>query len=396
MASEVRHRASGFSAPAWPTPTQEQLLHACLDLNDATARDTWRLWREAVDFDRIDPASMRFMPLLLRRLENLGISDPNLGRYRGLHRRGWVRSQQLLHQLHTLTGQLNQLGIPTLVLKGAAIASRYYGEIGLRPMGDADLLVPHIDAARAIACLVQNGWSPEYQRDPDSLIRHHLDHNHAWGFQNGQGQSVDLHWKLLHLGTSHNLDQRFWHHARSLSLPGFTAQTLSTTHHLFHTLVHGVPLNSVPGFRWVADALMILRNAGAEVDWIEFVACCYDFRVTVLMAHACEYLTTRFQAPIPPLILDRLWAHAVTPWERAEFEHLLQHPPTLHPRFLWHRYRRQRAATPGPHATTSLGGYLDFVRTRWDLPSRWHLPGTFLRKAATVLRNRERDGIRWM
>lgn len=384
MASMDENRASRFAAPAWPTAAQEHLLHACLNLDETLARDAWRQWRDAVEFDQIDQASMRFMPLLLRRLETLGISDPNLGRYRGLHRRSWVRSQQLFHLLRSLTAELNHIGIPTLVLKGAAIAARYYGETGLRPMGDADLLVPRIDAPRTIAWFVQQGWNPEYKQDPELLLRYHLDHNHAFGFQNANGQSVDLHWKLLHLGTSPTLDDRFWRDARSLALPGFTPQTLSTTHHLFHALVHGVPLNSVPGFRWVADALMILRNAGNEVDWAEFLVCSRDFRVTVLMTHALSYLIERHQAQVPSFVPEQLRSHPVAHWEGAEFNHLLHHPPTLHPAYLWHRYRRQRAASPEPHATTWLGGYLDFVRTRWSLPSRWELPGAFLRKAAAT------------
>ena len=43
-----------------------------------------------------------------------------------------------------------QSSIPTVVLKGAALAATLYPAIGLRPMGDLDLLVPENHLAEAV------------------------------------------------------------------------------------------------------------------------------------------------------------------------------------------------------------------------------------------------------
>lgn len=378
----------GFHAPTWPSGSHYLLLRAALHPDPATATSAWSQWRAALDFDRIDYASMRLVPLLLRRATELGLDDPNAGRYRGLHRRAWVRSQQLFQRIHHVIEGLAAEGIPTLILKGAALAPTFYGDTGLRPMGDADVLVPHAQASRAIEWFVRNSWKPEPPQDASSLRQFHLTHNHAWGFDSGGDQQVDLHWKLLHLGTHPSLDDRFWRDATELRLPGITARTLSPTHHLFHACIHGVPFCPVPSLRWIADAAFILRASPTPIDWQEFLRCTADFHVAVIAFHALTWLRQEIDAPIPEAVLAELQSRTPASWESAEFEHLIHHPPSLHPAFLWHRHQRQFALHPDPAHPNRLASYLAFVATRWDLSSRWDLPFAFAEKALLFARHR--------
>lgn len=369
-----------FNAPTWPTGPQRLLLRAALHHDPETASAAWQEWRTAQDFERIDPVSMRFIPLLLRRVTELRLNDPDIGRYRGLHRLSWVRNHQLFHRLRQVIEGLAAENIPVLVLKGAAVGPTFYGDTALRPMADADLLVPHEHASRAIDWFVRQDWRADPPKDPALLHRYHLRHNHAWGFKAGADHQVDLHWKLLHLGTDSSLDTRFWRDAVDLQLPGSTTRTLSPTHHLFHACVHGVPFCPVPSFRWIADAAFILRGP-SPIDWLEFLRCTADFHLPVLVTHALGYLREEIDAPVPESVLQQLQGGVPPRWELAEFRHLTHHPPTLHPAWLWHRHQRQFALHPAPGAGNRIASYLDFVRIRWELPSRWDLPGVFLQKA---------------
>jgi hypothetical protein len=369
-----------FNAPAWPAGPHRQLLRATLHPDPATARAAWQEWRRAQDFDRIDYASMRLVPLLLARIKELGIVDDDAGRYRGIHRRAWVHSQQVLHRLRSVIEGLEAAGIPTLVLKGAALGTTVYGDTGLRPICDADVLVPHRDAVPAIEWFVRRGWKAEHLKTVAALERYHLFHDHAWAFDAGGDNKIDLHWKLLHLGAHPGLDDCFWRQAIGFRLLGIDARTLSPTHHLFHACVHGVPLCTVPGMRWIADAAMLLRHSREPVDWAEFLRCAADFHVGVIVAHALEYLRREIETPIPEFVLDRLHGASVDRWQHAEYEHLTHHPPSLHPAWLWHRHQRQFAIHPDPAGGSRLGSYLDYVALRWELPDRWHVPAAFVRK----------------
>lgn len=371
---------TAFDAPAWPSGTHRLLLRAALHPDPDAARTAWHEWRRAQDFDRIDYASMRFVPLLLGRIKELGIVAEDAGRYRGIHRRAWVHSQRVFHRLRGVMDGLAAAGIPTLVLKGAALGPTVYGDTGLRPIGDADVLVPHRDAVRAIDWFVRQGWKAKPHKEPEILVRYHLFHDHAWAFDAGGDDTIDLHWKLLHIGADPALDDRFWRHATGFRLLGSDVRTLSPTHHLFHACVHGVPFCTVPGMRWVADAVMILRHANEPIDWAEFLRCAADFHVTVLVAHALTYLRREIDAPIPDFVLDRLESGSADPWQYAEFDHLTRHPPSLHPAWLWHRHQRQFAIQPAAASPSRLVSYLDYVAVRWELPDRWHVPAAFVRK----------------
>ncbi len=384
-------KSLSYDAPSWPDPTQRLLLRACLAEDAAEAETAWRAWRGVQDFDGLDLASMRLMPLLLRQVVRFGWDDPNTGRYRGLQRWGWVRSQQIFRRLGELSQGLGTEGIPILLLKGAPVAELYYRDHALRPMGDGDLLVPHARATDAIRWVAAQGWTARPEKDPATLVRFHLRQNHSWGFAHGDGQEIDLHWKLLHLGVDPGLDDRFWKGSCPFVLQGREFRTLSTTHHLFHAMVHGVPLSRVPGLRWIVDSMAILRNAGAGVDWGEFVGCVRDFHVGVVVRHALGYLVSEHGAPIPAEVLGQVGALSDEPWQWAEFRILTNYPPSLHPVYLWSRYQRERALVPSASQAGAIDGYLRFVCIRWELDRRREIPAEFARKGRMWVREKVKE-----
>ena len=68
-----------------PSPAQTLLLRASL-LDDAAAQQAWREFRKLADLDTVDAGSHRLLPLLVRRLSDVGEDSPEMGRLRGIHR----------------------------------------------------------------------------------------------------------------------------------------------------------------------------------------------------------------------------------------------------------------------------------------------------------------------
>src|SRR6202008_4308852 len=109
--------------------------------------------------DLWDAELHRLLPLVHSKLRAAGVADPDLARLRGLPRRTWYENQVALHRVRPGLDQLRAAGIPTLFLKGAPLALEHYGDLGLRPMADIDVLVPWADAPRALDLLEAAGWS---------------------------------------------------------------------------------------------------------------------------------------------------------------------------------------------------------------------------------------------
>jgi hypothetical protein len=87
---------------------------------------------------------------------------------------------------------LSDASIPAMLLKGAALTEAVYPDIGLRPMGDLDILVPRssIEQAHgAVEALGYEVWGVRVNRDDAAqLAKHHHHYPLAQG-----GVTVELH-----------------------------------------------------------------------------------------------------------------------------------------------------------------------------------------------------------
>jgi hypothetical protein len=192
-------RAPTRSGPPWPDPLQLSLLRvAFLERDEAV--EEWRMLRDRLVLDDVwDAETHRLLPLVYRRLVQLGVEDPELPRLKGLHRHAWYQNQLNLSRLAPFLTRLEGAGIRTMVIKGVPLALRFHGDLGSRPMNDVDVLVPTDRMADALRLLEQDGWrSHSDGRHPVqkltagfSLISHHSRIVTA-----PDGFYVDLHWHL--------------------------------------------------------------------------------------------------------------------------------------------------------------------------------------------------------
>src|SRR3954451_2652105 len=99
-------------------------------------------------------------PLVLAHIERTGLAIPE-----DIRARLRARTTQHAHAaavrgrvLANVRRAMAQATEPVLVLKGAALAHLVYGDPGLRPMRDVDLLVPTADTRRAVDLLTRCGF----------------------------------------------------------------------------------------------------------------------------------------------------------------------------------------------------------------------------------------------
>jgi len=85
---------------------------------------------------------------------------PLLDDLRSATMRNASRNTLLLAELEAVLAALAAASIPALVLKGAALVYRVYGNIALRPMVDLDLLLPRADLPAALDLLAAAGYHP--------------------------------------------------------------------------------------------------------------------------------------------------------------------------------------------------------------------------------------------
>jgi hypothetical protein len=350
-----------------PSHGQELLLQAALRQGQR-ARQAWQEWSSSLDFWGLDYGSRRLLPLLYHNLRAEGIDHPLIAQFRKVYLDTWARNQVLFAKISPLLQSFHEAGIGTMVLKGASLIVRYYRDFGLRPMSDFDFLVPTQQVFEAIALLRRGKWEPQ-RKSSDRLLAAYVSTNNALHFSSPTKYDVDLHWHLLSECLGPDADQDFWEGADRMEINGVQTRCLNPADSLFHICIHGVHWNNMPPVRWVADAVMILKNS-AEIDWNRTAAQAEKRHLTLPLGDAFCYLVDQFDAPIPSDFLKDLSGFPVSRWELKEYK-TWAHRPYAYVPSLWAYYPRIAEDTgrrPG------LMGFVKYLQDFWGLEHIWQVP----------------------
>jgi hypothetical protein len=362
------------SGPCLPDGDHELALRAAL-LRGTSAVEAWHRLRARREPDQLNIVAWELRPLLYANLRRLGLRDPLLDAFKTAYRATWVRNERCLRHVQGLLATLGAAGIDTLVLKGGALALQYYGDLGLRPMGDIDILVPAARARDAIEALERMGWACRH-----SLTASFLEVKHAAPFVDADGCNCDLHWRVFEEYCPPETDAEFWDAALEFSVAGVPTRVPCPADQLLHVCVHGLKWGETPGIRWVADAVHVLRAGG--VDWERFARQAVQRRFTLRAREALAYLRARLEAPIPADAAARLSRLPVSRLERLEYRLKLRPHRVLGelPLYCCNYLRSIEGRRIG-----RASGLLRYLQRAWDLPSIAQIPRAVLVRAVPRL-----------
>ena len=398
QAETRRRRSSGSSTPKqsdppWPDPLQRSLLRVAF-LEHDQAVEEWRSLRAHLVLDDIwDVETHRLLPLVYRRLVQLGVEDPELARLKGLHRRAWYENQLNLSRLAPLLTRLREAGIPAMVIKGVPLALRFYGDLGSRPMNDVDVLVRTDRMADTLRLLDRDGWLPyrDTQGRSEPLTSgFSLISEHSRIVTAPDGFYVDLHWHLREQfvvpGREMTSSDAFWSASEPIDILGVATRTLCGSDLLLHAIVHGLVSQHDARARWVADSLAVIRHPAA-VDWERIIQQSRQRRLVLILRTALGYLVDHFQAEVPVDVLARLDRVPTTPDDERAYQRALrrdEYGPRLQGLFDLGPVWAWRRAHLG--AVRALFDIPMFLRDTWQVPHTRDLPIEAARHLAERLR----------
>lgn len=302
------------SATHLPDAAQELLLRAALADGDA-AQVAWETWAARTRWERepIDAASARVLPLVYASLAQQPSSTADLSKMKVLYRRTWYENNRLLQRAKPAIRALLDAGHRVMLLKGASLVLRHYGDRGARPMGDVDLLVPDGEADAALNELERLGWM---SAEPDRTAQDVLTRHHAVNLVHESGGRVDLHRRFL-ADSPQGADGPLWERAESVAIDDLRLLAPSAADELLLACVHGWQWNVVPSIRWIHDAVVVARRMrGEDWAWLEHEA--RRRQVSFRLSRALRVVHDRFAAPVPVDLLTRLEAGPFASLEAAE------------------------------------------------------------------------------
>jgi len=273
--------------------------------------------------------------------------------------------------LRTVCHALADATIPTIVLKGAALAHLVYPDPILRPMRDLDLWVPSARLDDAVAALAPHGFRhpadhalrPEIIRSPEGRILETPEHR----------ARVELHARLESLaGVAWARFETAWDASEPASLGGIAARVLCPEHLLTHLCLH---LSRAHAFDLpllhLLDIAHVTRRWAERWDWPCMVRDWREQRVAAWMllglalprdllgAHVPEDLEARVGVPadwstMRALAKARLWAQRGQRLPGAAVEVLRQGSGANRLRWLRRRFFDHYWRPPEPRGALAL------------------------------------------
>jgi hypothetical protein len=293
-----------------------------------------------------------------------GIEDRLADRFRGIRRYFWVRNLKGMAFAQRVFAALDQIGVPFIVLKGAALIACHLADRSLRPMDDIDILVREDRLADAMAVFTAMNLNPEEGITSRYIMLSDSYRSNIPGCNFfGADQNIDLHWKALELDQRPEADDRFWQAHRETSLDGTPIRVLDPAHQLIHICAHAAtPGSAAASESWPADAILVIRGS-TDLCVDRLVSEAGQRGLSAIIAEALGFLTQEFNVSIPNAAISRMRAKA--PWmERAEMR-LLEEPPRATRIDTWLRdLLRFRRKSPGD-PTRSMVRVLPAFLKRW-------------------------------
>jgi hypothetical protein len=339
---------------AWPNPEHQLLLIAvCGERDRAIA--AWEKWAAspfAADLDALGAGMSRLLGHTARRLRGFGVRDPLLERALPVYRHTWCTNQLRVHAAIAAIGTLDKAKITALPLKGLALLTGYYPDLGLRPMLDIDLLVAPEHLGRALKALMAEGWRPLHQPVHPTMLQGTIPNGGYSCDLHRANTKLDLHWYALAQDPSVEGARPFFTHARPRALGNTRVLCPNVTELLFHVCAHGVGWNALASTLWAADAHCLITS-DEPIDWRRLVTTAAARRLTVPIYDALCFLSDKLGTPVPQYALDALGATVVCELEPMEHAADALRPGESSVPERWaksHLTRRRRNGTLGPGA----------------------------------------------
>jgi Uncharacterised nucleotidyltransferase len=301
------------------------------------------------------------------------------GRLRAVYFSVRMNNEALLKELENLTFLFDRAEIPVVALKGICFALTIYPEIGLRPMGDLDLLTPASQVADALRIVKESGYMeivPEALPGIDSLLSHAvglqknaapftmLELHHTLVAEKGFMHAVSVDWFWTQTEPFQSISPRW--PLNSLLMLSPTAQVLYASAHIM--LQHG---SHNTNLRWYYDLDRLVRVYAQDIDWDLLLAQAQTFAWGSAVFAALSKTVEFFGTPVPGSVLDELSKHAD---RNAQTIAALQTAPASRTLEEWQRWKSLTWTGRVRVAVALIAPSPAYMRWRYGLKGSWALP----------------------
>ena len=217
----------------------------------------------------------------------------------GAFKKTFFLNSLLLRHLIKTQEQLEQQGIPVVLLKGMAlIVSGLYPRLGSRFQFDYDILVPFERKEEAVVLFENSGCKPWYEGGRE----YHLRTSHSAGFavpEMPKYGSFDLHWAPLALHKHRRTADLFFKEKKEVVFNGHRFYVPPPELLMIQAIVHGLRTDHTSHTQWVCDVTAILENC-PELDWEKLALYSEEIQAGYFVKKAMQFIREAIGMALSP------------------------------------------------------------------------------------------------
>ncbi len=264
---------------------------------------TWDYILEASILHGVAPLFHRGLAQLTRILDMAAVVPPAIQeRLQQLYHNNLARNRRLYSVIGEIFKVFKQADIKAMGLKDLPLARTVFPDMGLRPIGDVDILIHKEDYARVEECMADLGFTPLPSPDCPHILKY------AWGLYFHRATDnvwVDVQWGVLQLEWDiygeGNFDfeiDRMWRGARVLAVDDYEILEPKPEDMLFHLCLH------LEGHRYAelilfCDIAELIRYYGDTLDWNYLIAITKKYGAEASIYYALLFTQQLFDCPLP-------------------------------------------------------------------------------------------------
>lgn len=305
-------------ANALPTPREELLLQAAIQ-DPALAAQTLAAWKEAssfVNYDQIDFADARLLPMVYRNLFAAESSDPWLPQLAALSKYHWFRNAACQRDVLEVANAFSDANIDHVVLGGLSlVAAGNFDDLGERPAIDRQIYIRTSQARTAGNILALLGWKPPRSLPPVAGWRR----LECW--TRGEENVLQVCFQYLPKGFPIHATEAFLLRSERTKLGNVEIRIPDATDRLHIACVAGRRCTADGSFRtiWAADTARILQRASSPFDWNRLLADAQELKTLYPLRESLAYLRQTFGLSVPEEFLKESFAIPLSDADREPF-----------------------------------------------------------------------------
>ena len=261
---------------------EDQLLIQCsrINMNDLAVKKAVKLLDKELDWSYILETSIKHnvSPLFYHGLKQVLQSgeldtllpQPVMEELEKLYHGNRKRNLRLYRAIGDVCKAFERVGITAMGLKDFQLTWELYPDVGLRPMGDIDILIHPQDYDQAIACMLDQGFNllpyPDLPFGKKYAWAHDLQHLDKNVWIDLQWGVMQLEWDIAGEGSFYFDSEKMWQNAQLMTVQDYQIYVPKLEDMLFHLCIH------LEGHRYAelvlfCDIAEFIRQYGAGLDW---------------------------------------------------------------------------------------------------------------------------------